>query len=127
MATVTLTKVWLHDAADLSTSIEVGAANVLENPKRLAPVRKYAGGRFRLITVPGIAKAYQLSFPYLTRSEVNQIRTWSGKLLLMRDSFGRKVYGRWDEPTFSEVPSRNNALIFRTSLTFDEVTSSEAV
>lgn len=127
MATVTLSTVWFHDATDLSTSIEVGASNMLEQPGRIAPVRRYAGGRFRLVTVPGVAKSYQLTFLYLTRTNVDQIRAWVGKLLLMRDTAGRKIFGRWSEPTFNEIPIRDSDLVFQATLTFDEVTHSEAV
>lgn len=128
MATVTLKKVWLHDATDLSTSIQISASVLSETPARVAPVNRYAGGRFRLVTVPGIAKSYQVTFSYLSRSNINQLRSWAGKLLLLRDSVGRKLYGRFDEPTFREVPIRNQSdIVFSATLTFDEVTHSEAV
>ena len=128
MATVTLTKVWLHDATDLSTNITIKASLLVEKPSRVAPVRKYAGSRFRLILVPGVEKSYVVTFLHLSRSNVDQLRTWAGKLLLLRDSLGRKLYGRFDEPTFREIPIPDSATkVFRARITFDEVTHSEAV
>jgi hypothetical protein len=127
MASLTLTDTWFHDASDLTDNVNLGATRLSEVPASVAPVRRYAGGRFVLVTVPGIQKQYRLSFPAPTRTIVDTLRDWSGQLLLYRDTFGRKMYGRFNAPTFTEKVGLASTVVADVSVTFTEVTHTEEV
>lgn len=127
MASVTLTKVWLQDAADPSDYVQLTGTDLSEVPLANAPIRRYAGGRYRLITTPGIQSLYRLTVRAPTRTEANQIRTWTGSLLLLRDQMGRAVYGRYENPNFRESPQVGVNTVFQIDLAFEEVTHSPAV
>lgn len=127
MASVTLTDVWLHDAGDLSSYVKLSAESIEEVAGAQAPIRRYAGGRFRMVTYPGVQKSYSITFGLLTRSEANSVRSWSGRLLLMRDPLGRATFGRYQDPRISEIPITSTDTVYAVSVTFDEVTHSVEV
>lgn len=89
MASVTLDDLYLHDADDLATFIVVELASLSESASRDGQVRQYAGGRLRTVTGPGRPAQYSASFGAVDRSAADQLRTWLGSRLLLRDPVGR--------------------------------------
>lgn len=89
-------------------------------------VRYYAGGRARVITSPRDERTYPLTLQWLTVAEVDLLLSWRGRVLLLRDGLGRRVFG-----TFFAVPTTDRYLVggwrSTTSLTFTELTYVEGV
>jgi hypothetical protein len=127
MGMVTLTEVWFHDAADLTDNIDLGANAFTELPTAKAPVRRFANGTTRLIIVPGVPKSYAVTFPWPARTDADWLRDHTGELLQFRDTFGRKMFGRFEVLEVNEVPDPDETVVESISLTFDEVTHTEEV
>lgn len=123
MASVTLTQVWLHDAADYTSYIQLDSEYIAETPLAEAPIRKYAGGRFRMVTIAGVQQSIQLTFGLPSRTAVNQLRSWAGRLLLLRDPIGRAVFGRFLDPRFRErAMVDETTTAWEADIVFDQVT-----
>lgn len=93
MATINLTQIWIHDAADLSSYI---TADVLEVQPSFAidgEVRTYAGGRRRLITRAGRSRSLPLTLELVAAADVAQLEAWAGQLLMVRAPQGLLMFG----------------------------------
>lgn len=124
MASVTLTRLWLHDAADLSDFITVRTAELGEVPAVHGEVRRYANGNLRAVRRAGTARQVRVRLRPSVRSDVDQIAAWTGRRLMLRDSRGRKLWGVYWDPQVTEVPGVDRADV---SFTFEQVTYNESV
>lgn len=126
MASVTLADAWIHLAADLSQSVTVNLADMPVVVSRPVETRRYAGGRVRAITRPGVKATVGVSVKLADRSTVTVLEGWIGLPVLLRDPRGRRwwgVYGSIDEPEMAGVGS--DLLSFDLSLS--EISWTEAV
>jgi len=123
MAGVTLDRLYLHTAADLSDYLAVYLDDLSESPEGPAEAREYANGRVRLITRPGIKSNVQIRLDLVSAADVQQLRTRAKTLLMLRDPFGRKLWGFYS--AFSASQALNG--LCDVSLTFTEITASEEV
>lgn len=127
MASVSLGALWFHDVSDLSDFVTVEVAELVERPNTESPIRRYANGVLRLIQVAGLRRAYSVFCPLVARATADQLREWTGQVLMLRDPLGRKMFGRFEEAMFRELPMIDTETVFEVELTFDEVTHSEEV
>lgn len=127
MASVSLTDVWVHDGGNLNNYLLLGAASLIERPTNPSGTRRYSGGRYRLISVTGVQKFVDLVVDLPERDLVDTLRGWVGKLVLVRDPFGRKVWATLRSMDVEEVPMADATKVYRVFLPFEEVTVEEAV
>ena len=89
-------------------------------------VRYYAGGRARVITSAKDARTYPLTLQWLTVTDVDLLTSWRGRVLLLRDGLGRRVFG-----TFLAVATSDRYIVggWRSvaQLTFTELTYLEEI
>lgn len=89
-------------------------------------VRYYAGGRARVVTSPKDVRTYPLTLQWLTAADVDLLMAWRGRVVLLRDGLGRRVFG-----TFLSVATADRYLVGGwasvVTLTFTEVTYDETV
>lgn len=128
MTTVMLTieDVWLTDVADPSVSVRAASPERSSEVELDGEVRFYAGGRRRVITSARDTAKYPLTLQWLTDAQVATLTGWRGRVLLLRDAFGRRVFGSYLALDVKDVyVDGGRASIV--SLTFTELTYSDAV
>lgn len=125
MASVSLRGVYLAPVAAPSDLLRLNASVELSEVRSLpGGFRRGANGRTRLIRRAGSDRQLQVSVRRADRATRERIKDWSGLLLLLRDGRGRKVYGSYLDPKFSERPGLPVTDI---TLTFVELSFDEAV
>jgi hypothetical protein len=116
---------WITDVATL---VSVSAAT----PERTASaalggsVRFYAGGRRRVITTPADAVTYPLTMQWVSDPDTDQLIAWRGRVLLLRDTLGRRVFGTYLQVDQADV-SRGAEFWHNVTLTFTELDYLEEV
>lgn len=125
MATVTLRGIYLAPIADLTDVLHLNAGVELsDGPDARAEGRRYAGGRVRLIGRVGKDRGLAVRARRIDRATREQLDEWAGVPLLLRDGRGRKVYGFYSAPQFTEQPGLP---VCDVALTFVEISHDEAV
>lgn len=124
MASVTLSRVWINLASDMSQSVSARSNGRSDVRSVAGQVRTYSGGRRRVVTRAGTQQTVGATLVLLTAMQVSTLESWRGALVLFRDSFGRKVWG-----TFLAVPVTDNLddSTFNVALVLESITHSEAV
>ncbi len=126
MTTLTLEDAWISLASDLSQSVTMELTGQSNMPSRPVEVRRYAGGRTRVITRPGVKKAINANFELANRADMLILEDWIGLPVLYRDPVGRRlwcVFGAVDE---SEIPGASLDTV-NVNLTLQEITWDERV
>lgn len=124
-AGVTLKTVWINLASDLTqyqSFNQLAALKVETNQP--GDVRRYAGGRMRIIRKAGISRAISLSLPACTRAQITFLEANVGQIVCVRDDRGRKIWA-----TYLAVPVDENSfeLTGNVSLALSEVTATDIV
>lgn len=118
--------VYLTDIADPTVSVHASSPERALAAQRDGEVRSYAGGRRRVITNARTAATFPLTLQWLTTADVDQLMAWRGRLLLLRDGLGRRIFG-----TYLSLDVQDRYLVggWRsvTTLTFTQVDYSEGV
>lgn len=97
MASVTLDKLWLHDAADPATYLALPARVPDEVDSAVGEVRTYAGGRQRVVTRAARPRKLNYELIRVSSSDLETLRGWKGTILLLRDYHGRRLWGVYFE------------------------------
>jgi hypothetical protein len=119
---------WLTDPTDPSVSLQVFKTDRVELDSVAATVRTYAGGRRRIITTPGDDRSSALTFQRASVADVEQLRAWRGRLLLLRDFQGWRRWGMYaDIAPVSINRGPGHDPIYAVSLTWVDVDYDEAV
>jgi len=94
MATVlvTFTATWITDLATLA-SVQVFKTDRTEQDALDVQVRSYAGGRRRIISTPTRVRSSALTFQRMSDADVETLRGWCGRMLLLRDFLGWRRFG----------------------------------
>lgn len=124
MAEVDLKKVYIHDSADNDDFLALYWVDENEAHQSATEVRRYSGGRLRAVTKPGTQQILTFTFPYVTATELEDLRSRCGTLQMVRDTRGRKLWAVFYDVQASE---RRNDLHVTAMVTFTEVTYVEAV
>ena len=125
MASVSLTTLWLCDAADLTDCQSFPYLNAKGNsPQSNVTLAEYAAGRVMATRTP--LKAQQLAVTLLacTAEQTAWLESKAGVLLLVRDDLGRKFYGIYTTPGGTDHQYNTDADV---TLVLNEVSNSEAV
>lgn len=93
MASVDLTKLYVHDYDDPTDYDTYAYARFAEQTQVVGRVRRLAAGRIVLRTAPVAEGRYRVSFTNLTGAEVETLRARCGTHVVVRDQRGRVVYG----------------------------------
>lgn len=127
MAEVTLTDLWLHQATDLSTYIQLPLNKLAAMESEVAgTVRRYAGGRLRFIRKPGDKDSINVSLVMVPLATVETMNQWAGELLMYRDPKGRKIFGTYRGLSVSEQAGPVE-YVRGVSFRFEEVSETEEV
>lgn len=126
MASVALSDAWISLASDLTQSVTMELTGENDQTRRPVETRRYAGGRVRAISRPGVKKQLGLNFEMANRSEFHTLEDWIGKTVLYRDPLGRRLWGVYGEVSGAEIPGAATDAL-NVNLTLSEVTYSEAV
>lgn len=122
MASVVLDRVWLNDAADLSDSLSFQSSNRGDRERVGGSVRAYANGRQRLVSTATTTLTLPLVAVAVSWADVEWLREHAGRLLLLRDKPGRRVWGTYfsvDVDDRARQESHNVQIEFQ-RLSFDE-------
>ncbi len=85
-------------------------------------VRRYAGGRDRVVSSPGQSSQLSVTGSYITRAEYLSLLELVGQTVLFRDIRGRAVYGVIGSVSGSEAVTDYVTVSFTlTEITFSEV------
>ena len=127
MATVTLTlsDAWITDVAT-SVSLNVPFRDRLATSAVEGAVRFYAGGRARVITTANNVRTYPLTLEWFNDTDLATLDSWRGRLLLLRDGAGRRVFGTFLAMSVDDLWPASGVL-HGVTLTFQAITYSEAV
>lgn len=126
MAAIKLDKVWINDAADLSDFITcfTDSAGMDEDDSLFSEVRNYAAGRTRTVNRVGGVRTVSCPLMELTRAQVEWLRAHRGRLVLIRNYSGVKIWGTY--PGVKPMPYRTLSA-YRVNLTITQVTYTEGV
>ena len=125
---VAFTGTWLTDPTVPSVSLQVFKTDRVEQAFVAATVRTYAGGRRRIITTPADDRYSALTFQRASGADVEQLRSWRGRLLLLRDFQGWRRWGMYaDIAPVSIRRGPGQDPIYAVSLTWQDVDYDEAV
>jgi len=119
---------WLTDPTVPTVSLQVFKTARAEQDTLSTTVRNYAGGRRRIITTPGDARTSALTFQRASGADVEQLRAWRGRLLLLRDFQGWRRWGMYADiapVSINRGPGRDP--LYAVSLTWQDVDYDESV
>jgi hypothetical protein len=91
---VVFTGTWITDQAT-GASVQVFKTDRTEQDTVGATVRTYAGGRRRIISTPADVRSSALTFQRASGADVEVLRLWRGRLLLLRDFQGWRRWGMY--------------------------------
>jgi hypothetical protein len=122
MATVSLDRLWLHDANNPTTFITCFTNGRAHDVDVDGQVRRYANGRLRAVSRAGRRQKLQTTARYVTNSELAQLEAWLGETLLCwRDVYGVLLFGSIF--ALNPVPYKDRTG-WDVTFTFQEVTHS---
>jgi hypothetical protein len=126
MATVTLDTVTLSLASSPATMLFLDVPALEDTDSLIGEVRAYANGRTRSITKPGSTRTIPLAPDWVSAADIVTLKSWRGQTVLLRDPFGRKVWG-----VFYGVQVAERVIVgtgaSTVSFTITEITYTEAV
>lgn len=126
MTSVTVEDAWFNLASDLSQSVTMVLTGESDMTARPVDVRRYAGGRTRSVTRPGVKKQLNLAFELAARDDMHTLEDWIGKTVLYRDPRGRRLWGVFGAVDESEIPGASGDVV-NVNVTFQETTFDESV
>jgi hypothetical protein len=86
--------------------------------------RQYVG-RVRMIVRETDIGSYQIALRNLTKDQADLLESWAGRVLLLRDVYGRRVWGGFLSTSRLEYPLAKG--LCDVGFTFTEITYSDAV
>lgn len=124
MASVDLDRVWLNQVSDLTVSVSFFSSDRSDDRSTRGEVRTYTNGRLRLVTRVGSSQSLSVTGRNLSADQVAQLDDWRGTLLLLRDVWGRAVYGAYLDISVTDYTDRSAQDV---AFQFQQVTFDPAV
>lgn len=130
-ASIILDRAWLMDPTDPTNPIVAGSTGSVGGGSRTNTLhrdgdfRTYVG-RTRMIVRPTTTGSYQIALRNLTKDQADLLQSWKGRVLLLRDVYGRRVWGGFLDTARLEYLNTSGGLC-DVSFTFMEITFSDAV
>jgi len=125
VTTLDLTHVFIAPASDLSATLIVAQATQTVDEATPATVRRYAGGRDRVMTTPGRTVSTSVSFVFMDRLTYQLLLDLAGQVVLFRDQRQRRIWGVLANVSATEFNVRD--LLESVSFTLTSVSVREAV
>lgn len=130
VASVHLSRVHLTLATDPTVGITAGTASRSDTTARSGTFRTNAAGGVRLIV--NAAKARQIGFTLIgvSPADVLAMDDLLGKIVLFRDTYGRRIYGGFLGFTVADIPHSgvaNDTLLTNVQITLTQVSYTEGV
>lgn len=123
MAKLQLRQVWINllstGAAVHAYSSDRGRETSVDGE-----VRKYAGGRLRAISSVGTRGSFAFKLRDVTDNDIEVLKTWYGKPVVVRDHRGRRYFGVFFAVNESE---RKDTTLWDASINLQEITYIEGV
>jgi len=123
---ITFAATWITDLAT-STSVQVYKTERTEQDSLDVQVRNYAGGRRRIISTPARVRLSALTFRRVSVADVETLRTWRGRILLLRDAQGWRRWGTYADIVPATVSPAPSVPTYEVSLTWQDVDYDESV
>lgn len=120
MPSITLDRLWLHQADDLDTYLRFFSTGRGDERAVVGEVRVYAQGRRRIITRTGSAQVLTATLRQVTDADLSTLEDWRGVLLMLRDHLGRLVWGTFFDMAVTDYADRSG---YDVALTFQQVTT----
>lgn len=117
---------WLTDPTAPTVSINASFPDRTSTSELAGTIRAYAGGRLRVISTPVSTRMFPLVLDLIDDVDVLLLDLWRGRILLLRDEAGRRIFGAFFSVAYEDVWDSDGTLHVAT-LTFQEVTYSEGV
>ena len=125
MTTLALTSTFIAPVSDLSDVLVIDQSDESHVHGARVDVRRYAGGRRRVVSRPGVTGSVSVSYRYLSRADYVALVELLGVTVLFRDQRERAVYGVVADLSASEFNARD--LLEDVSFTLTEISFSEIV
>ena len=125
MTILTLTSVAIAPASDLTDVLLIDQYAQTADISSPVSVRRYAGGRDRVVSTPGQTSMVSVSFRYLSRANYQSLSDLVGTLVLLRDQRQRRIWGVVGDLSATEWQVSD--LLEDVSFTLTSVTVSEVV
>jgi hypothetical protein len=126
MTTLNLVELWIAPADDLSDTLHLRIRDESETTAAPATIRRYAGGRDRLVSRPGETRAVTVKALNVDRDDYLELQERIGTVQLFREPRGRRIWGIIQSVTGVEWRARADTL-GDVSFTYTSVTVSEVV
>jgi len=128
MATIDVvsTGTWITDLVT-ATSVRGLKTDRSEQDVLDVLVRGYAGGRLRIISTPSHVRVTPLTLRGVTSTDLETLRGWRGRLLLLRDAQGWRRWGTYAGVTSDTVYPAPHVAVYEVSLTWQDVDYDESV
>lgn len=126
MTTLDLEKLAIAPASDLTDVLLIGQSSEVATVTRPSSVRRYAGGRDRVVSSPGTADTLNISLRGVSRSDWDTLTTdLVGVTVLVRDQRQRQIWGVIGSVSGTEFSASD--LVIDASFSLVSITSSEVV
>lgn len=121
MASIALDRVWLHQAADLSTYLKFFTTASGDERSMAGDVRRMSNGRLRLVTSVGLNRTHPTTLRMVSDDDLATLEDWIGDLLLFRDHRGRLMFCTYFTFSVTDYKDRSG---YDVTLSLSEVSSS---
>jgi len=126
MATLTLDRMWIHQASSPDDYVTIRQSSWPEAYSVPVDVRTFAGGRVRSITSSGSTLTLSVSAPFVDYDTFTDLKaSFVGVPVMIRDGRGFRQWGIIDN--VNAEPDRANQVLRNLSFTFTRITWSEVV
>lgn len=93
MATLNLTKVWIHVLTS-GEGLGANSSNGRSSGHSVdGAVRTYAGGRQRAISTQGTRGTFSFTLVLLSLAQIETLKSWIGQGVVVRDHRGQRFFG----------------------------------
>lgn len=123
---IDLVDLWIAPVGDLDDTANIRVRTESDTVTTETEIRRYAGGRDRIVTRPGQSRRLQFTAVNLDRADYNTLVDRLGTLQLFREPRGRRVYGTMVGVSGDEWRARETTL-GSVTITVDSSTYSEVV
>jgi hypothetical protein len=131
---VALTRCFLSDPSNPALAVIFGSSGSLgglgqrtSSDDLDGEFRQYAGGRIRLVLGVTTTRSTPITLRALTPTQARQVRRWRGALLLLRDTYGLRVYGSYLGTQQLNIPRTSQGNLVDLAVQFQAVTYSDRV
>ena len=123
---IAFTDAWLTDVANPSVSVHASFSGRGRDSAKNGRFAERAGGRVVVVTSVDRTRTFPLTLLWLTDAQANLLESWQGRVILLRDSAGRRVFGSFLMQSEVDYSDAGGAM-HDVTLTFREITYSEVI